>query len=154
MTTEIREYAAAVTLTLDQMNANIETLENQVLVAPSGPWKALEERDDYTASCLRELLAMIAATAVEVEGHHDYGVLRGHGYVTAIEGSREGSDGDPYTPAAVHVSAGDGGAQVMMGRSPVDGKMVIHIDGTVDTAGGEGIARIYLNDGLIAGREK
>lgn len=69
---------------------------------------------------------------------------------------REGSE-RLYVPPAVIVvheePRDESEVRVMIGKSPCDGKMVIHIDGHVGDERGE-LARVYLNDGLIVGEEK
>lgn len=94
---------------------------------------------------------MSEALTMDPSGRHE---LTAEGYTVRIDRGRiEDSDRESitWTPPAAHIefTDGDENFMVMVGRSPVDGQMVIHIDACADLP----LARLYLNDTLIHGTE-
>lgn len=81
--------------------------------------------------------------------------ISAHGYMTQISSGvtyEEGTDNEVVVPPSVQTVylEGEHEFSVMVGRSPVDNLMVIH----VDTAETIPLSRLYINDDLGYGTEK
>lgn len=77
-------------------------------------------------------------------------VTHNHDDLTVELHSGASAEDNAEAPPAVIVRHEGTGVQLMLGRSPIDGKVVLHIDGDI---GLEGLARVFLNDGLVFGKE-
>lgn len=111
--------------------------------------EALAELDDQYGQMAERLTALRDSLS---RVQHDQLYSEGHGFATYITpGSMqdEGTDGEFWAPAVAQLEATEGPhLEIMAGLSPIDGKMVIHIDNHE-----EAISRIFLNDGLIYGTD-
>ena len=121
-------------------------------------WRELRsiERDDQLPPNVEQRRTELRNLAEKVEGMVDdqcrsryIATFTDSDYTASVTPWHLGPDGE-YVPAAgqIEYENEDNGwaAAVMVGHSPVDGEMVVHIDGNP--------SRIYLNDHLILGEER
>lgn len=113
--------------------------EQEELAEVDDRYRQMNER----LSALHDSLALVQCDQLYSEGH---GFAT---YITPGSMQDEGSEGEFWAPAVAQLESTEGAhLEIMAGLSPIDNKMVIHIDNHE-----AGIARIFLNDGLIYGTE-